>query len=138
MDRKYIFVYGLLKSIYKNEPARFIRENCELVSEAWFPGCLFDIGSYPGAVFDADSESKVFGEVFEVMRNEDELVAFLDNFEGVGPKFDQPNEYVRRQIPVQTKTGELAASCYLYNWDTTGKQLIANGRYENPSGKRKE
>lgn len=138
MPKKYIFVYGLLKSMYKNEPAKFIRRNCELVGDAWFPGQLFDLGSYPGAVFDEHSDSKVFGEVFEVMRSEEELVAFLDDFEGVGPGFDQPNEYVRKLIPVQTKTGELTASCYLYNWDPIGKRFISNGRYENPSGTRNE
>ncbi len=136
MPKKYIFVYGLLKSMYENEPAQFIRRNCELVGEAWFPGQLFDLGSYPGAVFDEHSDSKVFGEVFEVMHNEQELVALLDEFEGVGSKYDEPNEYVRKLIPVQTKTGELKASCYLYNWDPIDKLWIESGRYENVAGKR--
>ena len=138
MDTNYIFVYGLLKSMYENEPALFIRENCELVGEASFPGTLLDIGTYPGAIFDPNAESKVFGEVFEIKRNKEELVAFLDHFEGTGPGFEEPNEYKREVIPVQIKTGELRASCYLYNWDQTGKRVIESGRYENTAGTRNQ
>ena len=136
METNYIFVYGLLKSMYENEPAKFIRKNCDLVGEAAFPGTLVDIGTYPGAVYEPDSELKVHGEVFKIKRNKEELVTFLDRFEGVGPEFDQPNEYKREVIPVQTKTGELFASCYLYNWDWKGKRIIPSGRYENAGGTR--
>ncbi len=66
--------------MYDNEPARFIRENCSLIGEGSFPGTLYDIGNYPGAVFDPKSDLTVYGEVFEIVKNKDELVAFLDEF----------------------------------------------------------
>lgn len=90
MDSDYIFVYGLLKSIYDNEPARFIRRNCSLIGEGHFPGTLIDIGSYPEAVFEQDSENKVHGEVYRIDQNQEELVSFLDHFEGVGDQFEKP------------------------------------------------
>ena len=136
MKKNYIFVYGLLKSIYDNEPARFIRENCSLIGEGSFSGKLYDIGSYPGAIFDLNSDSKVYGEVFQIVKNEDELVSFLDQFEGVGDDFEQPNEYVRKHIPITTSQGIISASCYLYNWNLDNHKVIDSGRYKNTKGNR--
>ncbi len=136
MESTYIFVYGLLKSMYDNEPAKFIRKNCTLVDEGWFPGTLIDIGSYPGALFKPESESKVFGEVYRIDKNETELVEFLDHFEGVGNQFEQPNEYVRKVIPVTMKESSVKASCYLYNWNYDNLKVISSGRYKNAKGNR--
>lgn len=134
--QNHIFVYGLLKSMYDNEPARFIRENCSLIGEGYFPGKLIDIGTYPGAIYQKDSPTKVHGEVFRIDRNEIELVKYLDQFEGVGAQFEEPNEYVRKLIPIQMEENEIDASCYLYNWPIEGKVIIESGRYENVLGNR--
>ena len=136
MNTNYIFVYGLLKSIYDNEPARLIRKNCTLIGEGSFPGKLIDIGSYPGAVYESKSDSKVYGEVYRIDKNKDELVSFLDQFEGVGDQFEQPNEYVREIIPIQIDGREILASSYLYHWNYDGLKVIASGRYENEKGTR--
>src|SRR5690606_13566713 len=95
MTTNYIFVYGLLKSMYENDAARFIRSNCDFVSAGSFPGMLFDLGTYPGAVFLADSTSRVYGEVFEIIQNQEELVKYLDVFEGLSEENEQPYEYER-------------------------------------------
>ena len=122
--------------MYDNEPARFIRKNCSMLSEGYFPGILIDVGNYPGAIYDADSEKKVHGEIYRIDQNYKELVAFLDQFEGVGDQFEQPNEYVREVIPAQIDGKEIMASCYLYNWNYDGLKVIASGRYENQEGNR--
>ncbi len=122
--------------MYDNEPARFIRKNCSLVGEGYFPGQLIDIGTYPGALYKEDSETNVHGEVYIIERNETELVKYLDHFEGVGAQFEQPNEYVREMIPIQMGDEVIQASCYLYNWPVEGKIVIENGRYENVLGNR--
>lgn len=136
MKSDYIFVYGLLKSTYENEPARFIRKNCELVSRGWFLGTLYDIGTYPGAVYDEEATTKVFGEVFRINQNKEELIRFLDHFEGVGSAFPEPNEYRKEIIPITTPEETLNASCYLYNWNSDGLKVIESGRYENVHGTR--
>lgn len=136
METNYIFVYGVLKSMYDNEPAQFIRKNCDSIGEGSFSGVLLDLGSYPGAIYDEDSELVVFGEVYEIKRNKEELVSFLDEFEGVSPRFEQPYEYRREFIPVQTSIGVLSASCYLYNWDPKGCIVLEDGIYKNEKAKR--
>lgn len=132
----YIFVYGLLKSTYDNEPACFVRKNCELISEGSFKGSLYDIGTYPGAVFTTDVDSLVHGEVYRIVKNKAELEAYLDKFEGVGNEFPTPNEYKREIIVVSTPNGDIKASCYLYNWNLDNSKLIESGRYENAKGNR--
>lgn len=122
--------------MYDNEPAKFIRKNCSLIGEAFFPGMLIDIGTYPGAIYEAKAPDKVYGEVYRIDRNHKELVAYLDHFEGVGDQFEKPNEYVREIIPVQMEEKEILASCYLYNWNYDGLKVIASGRYENQKGTR--
>ncbi|GAB5408119.1 MAG: gamma-glutamylcyclotransferase [Balneolaceae bacterium] len=136
MEPKYIFVYGLLKSMYHNDPAKFVRKNCSFIGEASIPGKLFDLGTYPGAIYDEKSSSKVHGEIFQIIKNETELTHFLDEFEGVGSHFKQPNEYVRVSIPVKTATSIIEASTYLYNWNLEGLKVIDSGRYENEKGNR--
>lgn len=136
MKHNFIFVYGLLKSIYENEPAKFIRRNCSLIGNGSISGMLYDLGNYPGAIYEKNSLSKVHGEVYQINRNEKELVQFLDNFEGVGSQFKQPNEYVRSTIPVNISTGMVEASTYLYNWNLEGAKMIDSGRYENVKGNR--
>lgn len=122
--------------MYENEPAKFIRKNCSLVGEGSIPGILFDLGTYPGATYDLKSSSLVHGEIYRIDRNEKKLVQFLDEFEGVGTQFKQPNEYIRKTIPVQTKNGIIEASSYLYNWNLEGLKVIESGRYENIKGNR--
>jgi len=136
MRHNFIFVYGLLKSIYENEPAKFIRRNCTLIGDGIIPGRLYDLGNYPGVIYDKNSFSKVYGEVYLIDRNEKELVQFLDNFEGVGSQFKQPNEYIRSTIPVNISTGVIESSTYLYNWNLEKAKVIDSGKYESIKGNR--
>lgn len=136
MESNYIFVYGVLKSMYDNEPAQFIRKNCDLIGDGWFSGILLDLGNYPGAIFDSSSELRVHGEIYEIKKNKVELVSFLDEFEGVSLRFEQPYEYKREFIPIQTSIGDLSASCYLYNWNPEGFAIIPDGIYKNEKAKR--
>lgn len=136
METDYIIVYGLLKSMYSNPAARKVRKHCEIIGEGTFPGYLYDLGDYPGAVFDENSPYTVYGEVFKILRGKKELEEFLDDFEDVGPQYEQPNEYRKEIIPVQTTRGKVQAACYVYNRATSHLRLVKSGRYENVAGTR--
>ena len=86
MNDRYIVVYGLLKSMYDNEAAVFVRKHCRLVGEATFPGYLYDLENYPGVIYDEDSPFTVFGELFQITGDRVALTSFLDEFENVGPR----------------------------------------------------
>jgi gamma-glutamylcyclotransferase (GGCT)/AIG2-like uncharacterized protein YtfP len=137
MNPHFIFVYGLLKSNYENEAAQTVRENCTLIGEGRMPGRLYDIGTYPGAVYIEDATTFVHGEIFEIQQNEEKLIHYLDHFEGVGADFPDPNEYRKKIISVQTEQGAIQASCYLYNWNLERLELIKTGKYEDQNGRRK-
>lgn len=132
----FIFVYGLLKSIYDNEAALFIRQHCSLIGTGTIPGRLFDLGNYPGVVYEADAETIVLGEVFKIHSNKDELISYLDEFEECGPEFDQPNEYRKEIIPVSVNGAIYQASSYIYNRNLDGLKLIESGNYDDIKGTR--
>lgn len=122
--------------MYDNDAARFIREKCSLIGVGFTPGRLFDLGSYPGIVYEPESQTNVFGEVYKIVSDEEELVLYLDHFEEYGPEFDQPNEYRREIIPVSVDGTIYQASAYLYNRNLNGLKLIASGIYEDLQGHR--
>lgn len=122
--------------MYDNDAARLIRQKCSLIGVGVTPGRLFDLGSYPGIVYEPNSKTIVYGELYKIESDEDELVQYLDRFEECGPEFDQPNEYRREIIPVSVDGTIYQASAYLYNRNLNGLKLIASGRYQDHQGHR--
>lgn len=132
----YIFVYGLLKSMHDNEASQTIRKHCTLLGEGYTFGRMFNLGSYPGITHEANATTKVYGELYQIEQNEDELIAYLDAFEECGPEFEQPNEYRKELIPVKLGNKNYEAAAYIYNRNLTGLTLIASGKYEDIQGHR--
>lgn len=122
--------------MYNNEAARFIRAHCSLIGEGIVSGRLFDLGTYPGLVYEPKAQTFVAGEVFKINSNKKDLTQYLDNFEECGPNFDQPNEYRKEIIPVVVKENIYHASSYIYNRSLEGLTLIESGSYDNKSGTR--
>ena len=82
---------------FNNPMALYLRKNARLTAKGHFNGLLFDMGSYPGAVYKPDSIHKVFGEVYQVS-DDDVIFKKLDIYEGINdPDF---NLYERNIIPV--------------------------------------
>ena len=132
----YIFVYGLLKSMYDNDAALFIRQHCSLIGEGTISGRLFDLGTYPGVVYEPEASTTVTGEVFEITSNKEGLISYLDEFEECGPQFEQPNEYRKEVIPVSVNGIIYQASTYIYNRNLDGLKLIESGNYDDITGTR--
>ncbi len=105
--------------MYDNDAARFIRSHCSLIGEGIVSGRLFDLGTYPGLVYEPKAQTVVKGEVYKIHSN-----------------FEQPNEYRKEIIPVLIKENLYYASSYIYNRTLEGLTLIENGNYNNKSGTR--
>ncbi|GAB3642183.1 gamma-glutamylcyclotransferase family protein [Spirosoma arcticum] len=130
----YLLVYGTLRPDFDNPFAEFVRQHSQYVGEATFPGLLFslawsDASGYPGAVYQPDSLMLVVGTVYDVSRQKQLILTHLDDYEGVGDAFDQPNEYERAVIPVRCSGITIDCWIYLYNWPTNGKPVITSGDY---------
>ncbi|MFC5411376.1 gamma-glutamylcyclotransferase [Larkinella bovis] len=118
----HIFVYGTLLSASKKPMAQYVRQHSQLVGPGFSPGRLYDLGTYPGAVFDPDAETWVHGEVYSF--RETGAPAFLrtlDDYEGA--------EYDRILVSVKTANGTVDCWTYRFIQPAQSLPLIASGRY---------
>lgn len=123
----YLFVYGTLLD-KQNEFGAHLNENCSFYADGRFKGRLYDIGEYPGAVLDPESENYVLGKIF-LVTDPTEVLRLLDDYEGFGPGQTQPNLFAREFIAIETDNALINCWVYLYNLATEGFRLIASGKY---------
>ena len=125
----HLFVYGSLLSSIGHPSGERLRSEARLVGAASMPGRLYRVGWYPGLVEAAAGESRVHGEVYALADPASSL-AWLDAYESMVPGEEASNEYVRAERSVQLASGrEITAWVYLYQWDVTGVQQVADGRW---------
>jgi gamma-glutamylcyclotransferase (GGCT)/AIG2-like uncharacterized protein YtfP len=124
-----LFVYGTLS------PSRAPAHLCEIaarlkpLSPGSMPGRLYDLGEFPGAVFDAAAPTRVYGEVFE-LPSDSRFLSQLDDYEGFMPADPAKSLFVREQRPVVISRGaQLSCWVYLYNRDPGHSPLIHGGDY---------
>ena len=101
LNNPYIFVYGTLMQGFTNPFAKKIQQNGTGRGKASFAGALYDLGNYPGAVYQPQSPYRVHGEVWELNDFQKTIVA-LDRYEGI--QVHNP-EYVRQPIAVIFEDG---------------------------------
>lgn len=113
---------------YDNQYAVALRAGTEWVGEGSFPGKLYRVDWYPGAVYFPDVKSKVWGEVCRIFDFE-KLIPELDDYEDVLDD-ESASLYLRRQVPVQLVDGQLL-DCwtYLYNQPTGNLPIIEGGKF---------
>lgn len=90
--KKALFVYGTLLLDIQSSIAFFLKENAHFVGKGSLSGQLFDLGQYPGAVFQKGTAVQIYGHVFELIQP-DYSLTILDKYEAVGEQFGQYNEY---------------------------------------------
>lgn len=129
-DSDYLVVYGTLRQSFVNVFAQYLRQYSAYVGEGTFTGQLFDLGNYPGAVYQIESPNLVRGTIYNISQRKHELLPYLDDYEGIGAGFQEPHEYVRAIIPVDC-SGELRHCwVYLYNLPILDQLVIHSGDYE--------
>jgi gamma-glutamylcyclotransferase (GGCT)/AIG2-like uncharacterized protein YtfP len=124
---RYLFVYGTLLD-EKNGFGAYLKKHCTFYRDGKFKGKLYNIGNYPGAVFDAETNGFVFGRLF-LMNDPGETLKILDDYEGFGKLHPQPNEFVRETLAVETADGRVTCWIYLYNLSPDRLRQITSGNY---------
>jgi len=120
----FLFVYGTLMQGFSNPFAKKLQQNAIWRGKASFTGQLFDLGTYPGAVYDQNASTTVQGEVWQ-LNDFQKTIKALDYYEGIHEK--EP-EYVRQQIPVLLESGEkIDCWAYIYCLPTYLFELIPSG-----------
>ncbi len=133
-----LFVYGTLLAQSQHEMGRLLQTHARQIAAGSIQARLYliteedaqGINQYPGAVPSAYPQDRVHGMLFNVLNPEVIFPAFND-FEACTPGWPEPYEFELRPIDVLLDNGETQrAASYLYTWDTSRAELIANGRFE--------
>jgi gamma-glutamylcyclotransferase (GGCT)/AIG2-like uncharacterized protein YtfP len=117
----HLFIYGTLMPGLRLEAEM---HGARFVCAAQVPGCLVDVGRYPGFL---TGEGLVTGEVYEV---DDAHLARLDGVEGVVPGDRAASQYWREVVTVLS--GPLQGQpvqTYVYNRPVDGCAPIPHGDY---------
>lgn len=123
----YLFVYGTLLD-ERNPFGAFLNDCCSFYKKGKFQGKLFDLGEYPGAIIQPGAEHYVYGSIF-VMTDPQQTLKKLDDYEGFGAGYPQPNEFKRELVEVESEDGSLSCWVYLYNLPPEGHWPIVSGDY---------
>ncbi len=123
-----LFVYGTLMSGLVTPIATYLKENSIFLGEAVLEGTLYDIGKYPGIIPKKGSDSWVQGHVFQ-LSSAQEMWPIVDRYEGIGPEFPEPMEYIRVEVPILLNGVALNCWVYQYNYSIEGLSIIRSGNY---------
>lgn len=123
-----LFVYGTLLNDIHSMIANHLKTHSEMIGDATAKGKIYDLGSYPGLVYQPDNDSVVFGQVFKLDDPED-VLRTLDNYEGISNESPSNNEYLRDIIEVNIEGKVEACWAYVYIKSTEGLKEITSGNY---------
>jgi gamma-glutamylcyclotransferase (GGCT)/AIG2-like uncharacterized protein YtfP len=124
---QYLFAYGTLQPGCAPAQMAALAAQLRPVGEGSIRGRLYDLGGYPGAVPDANTEGRIFGTVME-LPEDPEILRRLDAYEECDPHAPDTSEYVRELREIKMATGgTLECWFYRYNWKTDESRRIASG-----------
>ena len=118
-----LFVYGTLLLEVPSPMSRFLQDKILSSREVSVPGYLYDLGQYPGFVYQEGARERVFGQILE-LRDPVSTFQVLDEYEGL--QAPEP-EYARILLPMEP--GQ--AWTYLYQGDVSQLPKIEGGNYRS-------
>jgi acetylornithine aminotransferase/acetylornithine/N-succinyldiaminopimelate aminotransferase len=126
---KYLFVYGTLRHEISPAELKELLGVVRSVSKGSVPGKLYDLGDYPGAILDPNSESRIIGEVLK-LPDDDRFLADLDTYEGFDQEDRDSSLFNRLKREVELDDGrKLECWLYIYNGQTSLATIISHGDY---------
>jgi len=115
-----LFVYGTLKSTFRNRYARRLRREALLAGRATMPGRLYRIRWYPGMRPPRVSADVVTGELYR-LRQPAKTLEVLDEYE---------DDYRRELRRATLETGQsFPAWVYIYRHRRPEDRYIASGEW---------
>jgi len=121
-----LFVYGTLL-LPENKFGAYLIANGQFSGKGKFKGILYDLGTYPGVIATED-EAWVQGSIYE-LNDISATLKVLDDYEGFGPGYEEPNLFVRKLDCVYTDEGVINCWVYLYNLPVSENKRITSGDY---------
>lgn len=126
----YLFAYGTLRPGLAPPSLRPLVAQLQWIGGGSTPGRLYDLGSYPGAIFDRLAESQIAGDVFALPEDASELLEQLDDYEGFSAADIANSLFVRFRVAVRLADGrEINCWAYRYHRDVGQGSLVVAGDY---------
>jgi gamma-glutamylcyclotransferase (GGCT)/AIG2-like uncharacterized protein YtfP len=126
---EYLFVYGLLLPALAPAELADVICSLEAVGRARVQGRLYDLGHYPGAIVEAESDSCINGVIYRLPPTRS-VLSLLDQFEDVNATNPDEGLYVRLKAMARLEDGqELEVWIYQYNKDLTQAEYLPDGDY---------
>lgn len=123
-----LFVYGSLRSGFRNPVYEYLTKYFHLLGEAVVKGKLYDLGEYPAASA-TDEDKFISGELY-CINNPLEFswaIGQLDDYEGLNTEEGDTPLYRREEV-IAYKNGEAHTTwIYWYNKDLAGNPVIESG-----------
>ena len=123
-----LFVYGSLRSGFRNPVYEYLTKYFHLLGEAVVKGKLYDLGEYPAAAATVE-EKFISGELY-CINNPLEFswaIGQLDDYEGLNTEEGETPLYRREEVIAYKDGEEHTAWIYWYNKDLTGNPVIESG-----------
>ena len=123
-----LFVYGSLRSGFRNPVYEYLTKYFHLMGEAVVKGKLYDLGEYPAAA-PTDEEKFISGELYSI-NNPLEFswaIGQLDDYEGLNTEEGETPLYKREEVIAYQKGEPQAAWIYWFNGAMTDKPEIESG-----------
>jgi gamma-glutamylcyclotransferase (GGCT)/AIG2-like uncharacterized protein YtfP len=129
---QYLFAYGTLQPGHAPGEIADVVRGFEMVGQGTVLGRLYDLGSYPGAVLDDNSRTRISGTVYQLPAGEG-ILATLDAYEEFEPGTPQTSLFLRRLYPVLLADGPtLDCWVYEYNGPVDRARMIESGTFARP------
>lgn len=126
----HLFVYGTLRLEYDLPAARAMRDLASYDGQGLARGVLCDLGNYPGAHFDPQATSWIYGQLFRLPLQPDQLLLDLDDYEG--------DAYRRYLIDVASWQGMLSAISYGLIRPSSAPVIASGDWYLAQTGRHKQ
>ena len=123
-----LFVYGSLRSGFRNPVYQYLTKYFHLMGEAVVKGRLYDMGDYPVAA-PTDEEKFISGELY-CINNPLEFswaIGQLDDYEGLGAEEGEQPPYKRDAVLAYQNGQPAEAWIYWFNGNVAGKSEIESG-----------
>lgn len=124
-----LFVYGSLRSGFRNPAYQYLTKYFHLLGEAVVKGKFFDKGPYPVAIPATEEDAFITGELY-VLNNPDEFnwaMEQLDDYEGLNVEAGETPMYKRELVTVFKEGVSSQAWIYWYNGSVEGMKEITIG-----------
>jgi gamma-glutamylcyclotransferase (GGCT)/AIG2-like uncharacterized protein YtfP len=125
-----LFAYGTLRPGLTPKSVQPLVRQLQWLGGGSAPGRLYDLGDYPGAVFDPSAETRVVGDVLVLPEDAASLLKQLDDYEGFSAADIANSLFVRFRIDVKLADGrEIDCWAYRYHREVGRAPLVAAGDY---------